>query len=155
MKAETNEGRKALSRRDFLKSFVRVKIEAPTKKPTLSDNPPAPQRFALDALKDLPEPVLRKMVPILRQDLTATIQDAAVAFRGEGGTEGIVPLRQESCAAVKLFDGLRTLEQIGSALESEQGGQLGSGFLMAREAFLALSARGIYHPAGPPIRTQE
>ncbi len=149
MKPPTNQERTAISRRDFLKSFAPIK--GTTKKPALSGQCPAPQRFALDALKDLPDSVLRHMVPILRRGLALTIREDAVAFRGENKEQGLAALRREACAAARLFDGLRTLEQVGLALDIEHPGQPGSGFLLAREAFLALSARGVFHPAGPPM----
>jgi hypothetical protein len=163
MTPPSDEARPALSRREFLKSFVPINIEALTKITVAQTDPVipadlvapadpiAPQRFALDALKDLPEFALRQMVPVLRADLAVTIKDAALEFRSAGGEEGLVSLRLEACAAVRLFDGLRSLEQIGSTLEIEQIALPGGGFLLAREAFLALSMHGVYHPAGPPI----
>lgn len=142
--------RKGFSRRDFLKLFSPSRIDLHVETSALSKGQVAPQRFALDALKDLPEPVLRQTVPVLRRDLVTSIQNEGIAFHGEADEEGLVPLRREACEAVRLFDGLRTLDQAGSVLEVELAGPPGSGFLLAREAFLVLSACGIYHPAGPP-----
>ncbi len=149
MNPPSNKASKTISRRDFLKSFARVKNKAPQKEPAAPVNPEVPQRFALAALKDLPDPILRPMVPVLRQGVTVTILNTAVEFRAQDGEGGLVPLSREACVAVRLFDGTQTLEQVGSILDIEQPGPPGHGFRLAREAFLMLSARAIYHPAGP------
>lgn len=151
MKTPPTAPRAALSRRDFLRSLAPVKPPArPPAEGALPAPPAAPQRFALGAMRDLPEPVLRDMVPVLLRGLSVTFQDEAVVYCGGGGNEGVVPLSRTVCGAARLFDGSRTLEQIGAVLEAGGGAQPGSGFALAREAFLALSTCGVYHPAGPP-----
>jgi hypothetical protein len=80
--------------------------------------------------------------------MAVTILGTGVAFCSEQGEDGRIPLTRPACAAVRHFDGIRTLEEIGALLDSEENG--GHGFALAREAFLALSSRGIYHPVSPP-----
>lgn len=139
--------RRALTRREFLTAM----FPAPKKDtPAPPEESHVPGRFSLSGLKHLPAPVLGRMVPVLRQGWTADIQDDHVAYRGDAERKGVVPLPPEGCAAVRMFDGIRTLEQIAAALEIERGQPPGSLFPQVRHAFLALSAREVYHPDGPP-----
>ncbi|MFH0878830.1 MAG: hypothetical protein V2A34_03880 [Lentisphaerota bacterium] len=142
-----NEAPAPLTRRDFFKKIL-PRPKAAT--PAVPEEPVVPGRFSLGALKFLPDPVLQQIVPVLRQGWTVTFQDDGVAYKGEVGKEGVVFLSSEGCAAVRKFDGRQTLEQIALALDLELGRTPGSGFPLVREAFLALTAREIYHPVEPP-----
>ena len=93
-----------------------------------------------------------RMVPVLRQGWSARICETGIAYRDDSGQEGIVLLGPEACAAVRLFDGIRTLSQVATALDAELGLAPSSGASIVREAFLTLAMREVYHPNDPPGR---
>ena len=109
-----------------------------------------PGRIPLSALKDIPEAALMCMVPVLRQGWTARVCEAGIAYRDDSGREGMVSLGPEGCTAARLFDGIRTLEQVAAALDAELGMTPSRGVSIVREAFLTLAMREVYHPNGPP-----
>lgn len=109
-----------------------------------------PGRIPLSALKDFPEAALMCMVPVLRQGWSARVCEAGIAYRDDSGQEGMVSLGPEGCTATRLFDGVRTLEQVSAALDAELGMTPGRAASIVREAFLTLAMRKVYHPNGPP-----
>jgi len=142
-----DKGPRGCTRRELLKLFCNFRAPSGSPPPV----PPAiPGRYVLNSLRDLPEPVLRNMVPMLREDLVVTVQNDQLAFQGSGGEAGAVPLSAEASAAVRLFDGQRTLAEIGGLLENDGAVKIGDGFRSALNVFLFLSQQGVSHPAGPP-----
>jgi hypothetical protein len=142
-----NRRRNGLTRREFLtRPFVEIAHTQETAEP---ENV-IPCRLPLSALKDVPEAVLMQMTPILRQGWTVRFCGTSVAYNGDNGKEGSVPLGPNGCAAAQLFDGTRTLAQVAELLEGEWGQNAASRAAAVREAFLALAMAEVYHPNAPP-----
>lgn len=144
--------RGALARREFFtRPFAWVAHEpgAPREHEAL------PGLILLSVLKHVPEAVLLRITPVLRQAWTACICEAGVAYRNDSGQEGVVSLGPDGCAATRLFDGVRTLEQVAAELDAQLGMAPGSNAAIVREAFLILAEREVYHPNGPlsPLNT--
>lgn len=146
---ERKQRRNVLTRREvFTRSFSWL---------TREPSPPwqggaVPGRIPLSALNNIPEAALMRMVPVLRHGWTARVCETGIAYRDDSGQQGIVLLGPEACAAVRLFDGIRTLSQVATALDAELGLAPSSGASIVREAFLTLAMREVYHPNGPPGR---
>lgn len=143
---DRKHGNKLLTRRDILtRPFAWL---APEPSASWPDGV-VPGRIPLNTLKYIPEAVLMRMVPIVRQGWDARVCDDGIVYRDDSGQEGIVPLRPEGCAAARLFDGIRTLEQVAAALNAELGISPSRGASIAREAFLTLAMREVFHPNDP------
>ena len=138
-----------LTRRELFKMLMPWRPGSPPP-PVPNGGAAIPGRFTLETLKFLPAAVLEKMVPVRREGWTVTVRDDGVAYRGEDGREGLVPLGPEACAAVRKFDGHATLDQIAGELQTQWGGPPERGRTLVRETFLALAEREAFHPSGPP-----
>jgi hypothetical protein len=141
-----------LTRREFFKSFYRIRIGRAPVQTEVSRQVESVrvQRFSLGDLSHLPDSLLGQVVPVLPPGITVATEESGVSLRADGqGDEGFVGLDPQGAAAVRLFDGKRTLQEIGAALDTLSGEI--DGFTVARDAFLALAARGVCHPAGPPV----
>lgn len=136
-----------LTRREFLTNpiaWLRQRLDSSQQDGVSSG------RFTLSTLFYLPDAVLMGMVPVLRQGWTVSIGETDVSFHGESGQEGTLHLGREGCAAARLFNGSRSLEQAAVALDAEPGTTPGRGRTIARESFLSLAMKEIYHPSSPP-----
>jgi len=137
----------ALTRREFLtRPFAWIAREPASP----GDGEAVPCRMALSALKHIPEAALLQMTPVLRQGWTARICEVGIAYRNDSRQEGIVSLGPEGCAATRLFNGVRTLEQVAAAMDAELGMAPGHSTAIVCEAFLKLAEREVYHPHSPP-----
>jgi hypothetical protein len=149
MPDDRQQGSKALTRRDILTRPFAWMTREPS---ALLQCGAIAGRIPLSALKDIPEAALMRMVPVLRQGWDARVCETGIAYRDDSGKEGIVLLGPEASAAVRLFDGIRTLSQVAAALDAELGLAPSSGASIVREAFLTLAMRKVYHPNDPPGR---
>jgi hypothetical protein len=146
---EQKQGRNVLTRREiFTRPFAWL-VREPS--PPWQEGA-VPGLIPLSALKDIPEAALMRMVPVLRQGWTAQVCEGGIAYRDDSGQKGMVSLGPEGCTAARLFDGISTLEQVAAALAAELGMTPNRGTSIAREAFLTLAMREVYHPNGPPGR---
>jgi hypothetical protein len=146
----TDEGEQrggSLTRREFLtRPFAGIAREwLPSGK-----GKPIPCRLRLEDLRFIPDAVLLEMTPVLRQNWTARVSEAGVTYQSDAGQKGIAFLGREGCTAARMFDGVRTLEQIAAALEAELGMASVRCRAIVRETFLILAEREIYHPNWPP-----
>jgi hypothetical protein len=107
------------------------------------------RRFPISALKNIPGTVLMQIVPIVREGWSVRVCEGGISYKDVSGNEGMVSLGLEGSAAVSLFDGIRTLEQVAASLEAKLGMTPGGGAPIVRELFLDLAMREIYHPKGP------
>ena len=138
-----------MTRREFFKMLLPGRASSPPP-PGPDVDAAIPGRFSLGMLKFLPAAVLDKMAPVRREGWAVTVRDDGVAYRGEDGREGLVPLGPEACAAVRKFDGQATLEQITGELQPQWGWPSEQCRTLVRETFLALAEREAFHPSGPP-----
>jgi hypothetical protein len=111
--------------------------------------PPQAICIPLSALRELPEAVLQRIVPILRRGWTAGVCPEGIAYRNDSGEDGIVPLGSDACAAAGMFDGVKSLEQVAAALDAESPMAPGQRAALVRETFLLLAEREVFHPNGP------
>ena len=149
---ELKQKRPVLTRREFLTrpfGWLVLKPSPPWREGAL------PGLIPLSALKDIPEAALMSMVPVLRRGWRARICDAGIAYQDDSGQVGTVSLSPECCAAARLFDGVRTLEQAAADLDAEPGMTPGNGRSVVRETFLTLAMREIYHPNAPMCSLKE
>lgn len=151
-KSEEGDKQSLYNRRQFFALLGDLKRDSvPSRRHERKESAPQQQQFVEGELSDLPESVFRRTVPVLREDLLVTVRDGALAYHNEQGEEGRIPLRPPACDAARMFDGRRTLEQVGTSLDAGAAdGAPKEGFSAAREAFLALAAHGVYYPAGAP-----
>ncbi len=108
-----------------------------------------PVRIPLTCLNKLPEHILMGLVPVLRHKWSAQVCDDGVLYQDPSHQKGKVYLDLEGCAATRLFDGFRTLEQAAEALEKKLDMVPGSGGPIVRDVFLNLANHEVYHPNGP------
>jgi hypothetical protein len=135
-----------LTRREF---FAR-----PLARLFLKPSPPwkegeVPGLIPLSALGELPDEVIMDMIPVLRAGWAVQVVDAGVAYTDSGGQEGLVPFDAAGCLAVHMFDGKMTLGEVATAVAAECGMTAAEGIVVAREAFVALALKEVYHPDRP------
>ncbi len=138
---------KVITRREFFtqpfKWFAREPSH-PGKEETISC------RVPLSALKNIPETELLRMVPVLRQGWRVYVCEDGIYYRDDSGQEGMMSLSPDECAATRLFNGVRTIEQVAATLAIELGMSHRQGVSIVREAFLTLALHEVYHPTDPP-----
>lgn len=145
----SSSGSSVFSRRAFFQSFTGRMPEPPP------PPPPPPMHFALASLRDLPEPVLRHMVPTRNASMVVKTVPAGIQFSEEHIASGTVSLKPMACRAAELFDGIQSLELVGLALEKDHQVEAGKGYAIARETFLILSASQVFYPASPPEEIEQ
>jgi hypothetical protein len=146
--------RSLLTRREFFGGPIKWLKNGPMKQ---LERENIPGRIPLDSLKDLPTGVLMRMVPVLRRGWRAHVNKKGLFYQDVFGQEGVVRLRRKARAAVRQFDGIRSLEQVAETLETEFGITPVRSSAVVRKAFLKLAMREIYHPntAIDPMQTHQ
>jgi hypothetical protein len=157
------QGRARLTRREFLTNplacldrELRSGPSAATARlDTDGELVDVPGRIPLSALGQMSPDSLMPLVPVLRYGWTAQIGEEGIAYRNTIGQDGFVELDSAGCAAVRLFDGVRTIEQVAGQLQSELGMPAEDARSMVRQVFVTLVERQVYHPGDSGIPPTE
>jgi len=134
-----------LTRREFFKGPLAWLKSGPTNSRESKKNT---QHIPLSSLRDIPDAVLIRIVPVLRNGWSAHVCENGVAYQDASGEEGVVFLGKEALSAVLLFDGISPLKKVALALEKEFEITSAHSTAIVRETFLVLAMREIYHPSG-------
>lgn len=116
--------------------------------------PPPDGKFALADIGSLGDAVLLRMVPVLRCGWSAQVLDDGLAWWRPDGSAGRLKLPPGERAAVALFDGRRTVAEVGALLEGQGAAAPGQGPALARAAFVASALHLVFQPDSlPPPET--
>jgi hypothetical protein len=147
----SGSGPPRLTRREFFSRWTGGRRDDG---PTGGEGETIPGRFTLGSLDALTDEDLMRLIPVLRSGWKVEIGADAVAYHGETGDEGIVPLTVPQRAALLRFDGTGPLDKVAAAVETELGMPEGSAVPIVREIFLLLARREVFHPDVPPDRPE-
>lgn len=107
----------------------------------------------LSELTDLPDEQLALIKPVVNRAFEIHVEEDQVLGRHKesGVTLTLFSVEESEClAAFNLFDGKRTLGQIGRLLAEELGWDEPQAFAQARELFLSLVSHLVCVPKEPP-----
>ncbi len=106
----------------------------------------------LDGLPDLPETVLRAMVPVVRAPFVIAVHggDAWLRDPERGGAVAVITGDARAAAIAARFDGRATLGDIArERAQNDAATAEAAAFAEVRAVFLGLALRGVCHPRDP------
>jgi hypothetical protein len=106
-------------------------------------------QMRLNDLYQVPEHVIRKMVPVFNRNSSFRIDGdrLLVQYKKRGVFEEICRLDRMDIYILRCFEGHCTLEEIGESVEGEFGQESGVAYQKVKSLFLVLAKHTICHPA--------
>ncbi|MDR3631632.1 MAG: hypothetical protein P4L42_15030 [Desulfocapsaceae bacterium] len=131
------------ARRSFLKSFVAGTL-------SLADELRGTPQLRLDELDQVPEAVLRTMVPVFRSDGLASIKDGWLLIRHweDGELRRYRPVDEREAYMLACFDGRHSIDGICNLFQAEFQFDREAAFSTVKRLFVQLAEAGICQPAG-------
>ena len=136
---------KTVSRRQYFHSLLSGAVN-------IVDELRGTPHFQLDHIGSLPEDALRRITPVVRQDITLSIQDDWLLLQngpGEPFTRHM-PLTAHQIAVLNCFDGRHSMAGVCGVMESAFGLPPDEASELVRSLFMTLAGQGLCHPMEPP-----
>lgn len=146
MEDEETRGQQGWTRRELFTRLFALRSRGPS---SAGEGRGFSGRIALSALTRISDDSMMRIVPVLRRGWTAHVREGGIAYRDDSGQKGTVDLGPEGCAAARLFDGVRKLDQVAAALAADLAIPPDRSVSIVRETFLTLTMPEVYHPLGP------
>ncbi|MDR2801241.1 MAG: PqqD family protein [Desulfovibrio sp.] len=108
--------------------------------------------FRLDEIGSLPDAVLRKMVPVVYQEITLVLEDDWLLLRkgSDAPCERHMPLSAQQKYIIDRFDGRHSIADIRGAVEAEFDLSSDTAAGLVKSLFVTLAQNGICHPMDRP-----
>jgi hypothetical protein len=143
---------KGINRRQYFRSLLAGSLGLVDE---LRDELRGEPHFRLDEIASLPDAVLRKMVPVVYQEISLGIEEDWLLLRNgsdapDAPFKRLMPLSTQQIYILNCFDGQHSIADICGILESVFDLSPEAAADGVKALFVSLAEKGICHPLGRP-----